>query len=232
MKIVIRGHIRNSFATDELYTLLKYLSEKYKIQIYIHTWNKKQNNVSWRTIENDPTEITTNTVKTYFKDLFKFVHGIIIEDDAGIELHGNLDGKLASSKTNIIGWKRYIYGQYRVIKYVYDISDDRDEFLLNIRFDLFTNSHVFPYDEITSFVDANYGITHTNNVFMREGRYCGIDNIVIGSISTNYKLASAIHFGLDYILGDNKTLKNPEFVVPIANDMFSLDTNLLNKYTL
>lgn len=220
MKIVIRGHIRNSFTTDELYTLLKYLSEKYDIQIYIHTWNKKQNNISWRTIENDPTEITNDTIKMYFKDLFKFVHGIIIEDDADIELYGNLDGKLASSKTNILGWKRYIYGQYRVIKHVYDTSDNKDEFLLNIRFDLFTNSYVFPYEEIIKFVDANYRINHANNVFLKEGKYCGVDNIIIGSVSTNYKLVSAIHFGLDYILDDNKSLKNPEFVVPIANGMF------------
>ena len=217
MKIIIRGHIRNSFATDELYTLLKYLSEKYDIQIYIHTWNKKQTNLSWRTIENDPTEITNDTIKTYFKDLFEFVRRIIIEDDADIELYGNLDGKLASSKTSILGWKRYVYGQYRVIKYVYDTSDDTNEFLLNIRFDLFTNSYVFPYDEITKFVDNNYGIAHTKNVFLKEGTYCGVDNIIIGSVSTNYKLLSAIHFGLDYILDDNKLLQNPEFVVTIAN---------------
>ena len=226
MKIVIRGHIRNSFTTDELYILLKYLSEKYDIQIYIHTWNKKQNNISWRGIENDPTEITNDTIKTYFKDLFKFVHEIIIEDDEDIELYGNLDGKLASSKTNTLGWKRYIYGQYRVIKHVYDTSDDKDEFLLNIRFDLFTNSYVFPYDEIIKFVDANYGINHTNNVFLKEGKYCGVDNIIIGSVSTNYKLVSAIHFGLDYILEGNKALKNPEFVVPIANDMIYRQTNV------
>jgi hypothetical protein len=175
--------------------------------------------VSWRAIENDPTEITNETIEAYFKDLFKFVREIIIEDDADIELHGNLDGKLASSKTNIIGWKRYIYGKYIVIKHVYDTSDDKDEFLLNIRFDLFTNSFVFPRDEITKFIDANYGINHTDNMFMREGFYCGIDNIIIGSVKSQYNLVSTIHFGLDTILDNNKTLQNPEFVVPLANDM-------------
>jgi len=219
MKIVIRGHIRNSFTTDELYNLLKYLSEKYDIQIYIHTWNKKQNNVSWRAIENDPTEITNDTIEAYFKDLFKFVREIIIEDDSNIELYGNVDGKLASSKTNLLGWKRYIYGQYRAVKHVYDTSDDTNEFLLNIRFDLFTNSFVFPRDEITKFIDANYGINRTNNMFMREGFYCGIDNIIFGSVKSQYNLVSTIHFGLDTILGNNKTLQNPEFVVPLANDM-------------
>lgn len=203
-----------------MYTLLKYLSEKYDIQIYIHTWNKKQNNISWREIENDPTEITSDTIKTYFKDLFKFVREIIIEDDANIELYGNLDGNLASSKTNLLGWKRYVFGQYRVIKYVYDTSDDKDEFLLNMRFDLFTNSFVFLHDEIIKFIDANYGISHTTNVFMREGYYCGVDNIIIGSVKTQYNLVSKIHFDLDTILVNNKTLQNPEFVVPLANNRF------------
>jgi hypothetical protein len=223
MKIVIRGHIRNSFTTDELYTLLKYLSEKYDIQIYIHTWNKKQTNLSWRTIENDPTEITNDTIKTYFKDLFKFVRGIIIEDDADIELYGNLDGKLASSKTSILGWKRYIYGQYRAVKHVYDTSDDTNEFLLNIRFDLFTNSYVHPYEEITKFVDNNYGINHANNVFIRKGHFCGIDNIIIGSIKSQYSLVSTIHLHLDDILKEYPELKNPEFVIPITNDMLYID---------
>lgn len=219
MKIVIRGHIRNSFTTNELYTLLKYLSEKYNIQIYIHTWNKKQNNISWREIENDSTEITNDTIEAYFKDLYKFVREIIIEDDANIELHGNLDGKLASSKTNILGWKRYVWGSYRVIKHVYDTSGDKDEFLLNIRFDLFTNSYVFAYDEITEFIDDNCGISHTNNVFMREGYYCGVDNIIIGSVKSQLSLVSTIHLHLDDILKEYNDLKNPEFVFPIVNDV-------------
>ena len=78
---------------------------------------------------------------------------------------------------------------------------------------------MFPYAEITRFVDANHGINHTNNVFLKEGKYCGVDNIIIGSVSTNYHLLSAIHFGLDCILDSNKALKNPEFVIPITNDM-------------
>ena len=46
MYIIIRGHIRNSFETKELYNLIKYLSEKYTIKIYIHSWSVKQNNIS------------------------------------------------------------------------------------------------------------------------------------------------------------------------------------------
>ena len=109
MYIIIRGHIRNSFITNDLYNLIKYLSKKYTIKIYIHTWSIKQNNVSWRPIENDFTEINIEYIQSYFQDLFKFVKKIIIDDDTNIKLYGNIDGKMVSTKTNILGWKRYIY---------------------------------------------------------------------------------------------------------------------------
>lgn len=221
MKITIRGHVRNAFSTDELYTLLKELSTKYPIEIYIHTWNKKQNNISWRPIENDDTIVNTLVLKSYFRDVFDYVREVIIEDDSAIELNGNLSGTMASTRTNILGWKRYIYGQYIVLQSVYDQSNE-DEFVLNTRFDLFTNSYVFPYDEILRFIEKNYTTSHKTNVFMREGFYCGVDNIIIGSAKTNYMLMKHIHMNLDSILLENRTIKNPEFFVPIANKSMNI----------
>lgn len=217
MKIVIRGHIRNSFSTDELYILLKELTMRYPVEIYIHTWNKKQNSVSWRPIENDNANVNTSVLKSYFRDVFDYVREIIIEDDANIELIGKLNGTMASTKTSILGWKRYIYGQYRVLQSVYDKNNNKDEFILNTRFDLFTNSYVFPYDEILCFITTNYTNGHKKNVFMRDGCYCGVDNIIIGSIKTNYTLMKHIHLNLDSILIENKLLRNPEFIVPNTN---------------
>ena len=69
MYIIIRGHIRDSFLTNELYSLIKILSEKYIIKIYIHTWSIKQNNISWRTLQNDFTPIDVKYIKTYFTPL-------------------------------------------------------------------------------------------------------------------------------------------------------------------
>ena len=224
MNIVIRGHIRNAFETEELYELLRCMADKHDIKIFIHTWDKKQNTLSWRHIEEDSTPVTTELIRAYFKDIFDYVQNIIIEPDSDIKIHGNIEGKLASSRTSLLGWKRYIFGNYRVIKHIYDISGDKDEFVLNMRFDLFTNSFVFPYDEITKFIDTNYGIAHNNNVFMREGYYCGVDNIIIGSIKSQYTLISTIHLHLDDILKEYNDLKNPEFVIPIVNDMICRHT--------
>jgi hypothetical protein len=219
MYIIIRGHIRNSFTTNDLYNLIKYLSEKYTIKLYIHTWTIKQNNLSWRPIENDFTEINIEYIQSYFQDLFKFVKKIIIEDDTNIKLYGNIDGKILLTKTSVLGWKRYIYGQHKIIKYLYHKKHKKDKFLLNIRFDLFTNSYIFPYDEIINFINNHYINNNNNykkNIFLRDGEYCGIDNIIIGSIKTNYQLISYIHYHLDDILLDN--LKHPEFIVSRVNN--------------
>ena len=104
---------------------------------------------------------------------------------------------------------------------MYDQSNE-DEFVLNTRFDLFTNSYVFPYDEILRFIEKNYTTSHKTNVFMREGFYCGVDNIIIGSAKTNYMLMKHIHMNLDSILLENRTIKNPEFFVPIANKSMNI----------
>jgi len=224
MNIIIRGHIRNSFETNELYDLIKKLSEKYtKIEIYIHTWSIKQNNISWRKINNDYTEINNKYIESYFKDLYKYIKYLIIENDKDIILHGNLEGKILSTKTNILGWKRYIYGNYKIIQYLYEEnieSLNNNSFLLNIRFDLFTNSYIFPYYEVIDFIDRNYNKILNKNIFLREGEYCGIDNIIIGTIETNYKLFSLIYYKLDEILlmKENENLKNPEFIIPRVNN--------------
>ena len=81
MILILRGHIRNSFDDLQLYSFIKYLSQYYNLDIYIHTWSIKQNDISWRVINNDFTEINTKYIENYLKDLFKFVKKIIIDDE-------------------------------------------------------------------------------------------------------------------------------------------------------
>ena len=54
--LIIRGHIRTSFDNENLYTLVKNISKNYNLSIYIHTWNKVSNSISWRKIEENNTE--------------------------------------------------------------------------------------------------------------------------------------------------------------------------------
>jgi len=96
---------------------------------------------------------------------------------------------------------------------------DKNEFVLNIRFDLFSNSYIFPFDEIVNFINTNYKNEFKTNIFLRVGEYCGIDNIYIGSVYTNYSLISYINLNLDEILknDENKNLIHPEFIVSRIN---------------
>ena len=219
MIIIIRGHIRNSFNDKQLYNLIKYLSINYEINIYIHTWSIKQNNLSWRYLENDFTIINEDYIYNYFLDLVKFIRKIIIDDENNIELNGNIGGKILLTKTYLLGWKRYIYGKYSILNYINKIIENKNKFVLNIRFDLFTNSYVFPFDEIINFINSNYTNEFNKNIFLRSGEYCGIDNIYIGNIATNYRLISYIHFNLDEILQneENENLIHPEFIVSRIN---------------
>ncbi len=221
MIIVLRGHIRNSFDNFQLYNFISYLSNNYNIEIYIHTWSIKQNNISWRQINNDFTEINEQYIYNYFKDLSKYIKKIIIDDENKIKLNGNLTGKMVLTKTNILGWKRYIYGQYVIFNYLYNFIENKNLFILNTRFDLFTNLFVFPVDEINNFIKNNINKTITKNIFIKDNEVCGIDNIIIGTIKTNYELFFFINFNLDKILlyKENVELVHPEFVVPRVNNM-------------
>ena len=51
MILIIRGHIRNSFETKNLYNLIKEIHIIFPgLKIFIHTWNIFANNISWRNI--------------------------------------------------------------------------------------------------------------------------------------------------------------------------------------
>ena len=117
MIILLRGHIRGSFKNDDLYNLIKELSRKFDIQIYIHTWNIVQNNLSWRKLKTIPTRVSNDTIYNYFRDLKPLIKKIIIDDDKKIKLIGNTKGNVCRSGCPRIGWKNMWYGIYTIMKY-------------------------------------------------------------------------------------------------------------------
>ena len=215
--LVIRGHVRNSFDTNVLYNFVKDLSSVFNIMIYIHTWNVKQTSMSWRKIQQDDTKITEDVLKEYFKDLYKYVQHVIIDDDKNIELNGETNGLLAKTKTSLLGWKRCVYGQYRILKHVRGIF--ARETVVNTRFDLFSNSYVFTYDEVLNFVINSYGKRPTQNMFLRPGMYCGVDNVIVGTAETTFALANYLHHNLDHLVSVNPDVVHPEFFTVLADEV-------------
>jgi len=228
MKLVIRGHIRDSFQTDSLYQFVRQLCSIIPdITIYIHTWSIFSNSISWRKIPLDSTAVTEDTIVSYFVDVKDLIRSIRIDRDEDVELVGRCTGTINGGPMPIVGWKNYWFGQYSVLKYLHGLDPTSSESVLNMRFDLFSNfnSTKTSVSHCLDFV-GKHGSRHdfVQNVFLFDDEaHCGIDNIFIGNISTQFRLARAFHFDLDSILELHGDTVHQEFLV------FRVDRSLVSS---
>ena len=153
MIFILRGHIRESFETTELYHLIKDIYALFPdLKIFIHTWNIFANTISWRHISMNKTTVNDTIIYNYFDDLKHLIKKIIIDDDTKINLIGNLTGTINNGPMPIIGWKNYWYGKYKIIDYLYNINIDENEMIVNCRFDVMNNSNNFDEALIVNFI--------------------------------------------------------------------------------
>jgi hypothetical protein len=219
MIIVIRGHLRNSFETNQLYNFIEEVYNVYSdLKIFIHTWNIFANNVSWRNIDVNSAEVNEERINNYFGKLSNCIKHIIIDNDKDIKLIGNLVGTINNGPMPIIGWKNYWYGKYKIIDYIYNQQKYDEETVINLRFDLFSNSNNFDKNLIIDFIKKNNEIKFTKNKFLFDYEANGIDNIYIGNINTMYKLTNKFFYELDDILCKNNNTRNQERLVYRIND--------------
>lgn len=227
MILVIRGHIRNSFDSEHLYNVIKLIYQTIPdLKIYMHTWNIVASNVSCRAIQQNNTEVNEDMIYTYFRDLKHLIKHIIIDDDTKIKLNGNLEGTINNGPMPLIGWKNYWYGKHSIINYLYNCNDiDKNEILVNTRFDLMSNSNNFDINHIMSFIlyyfnQYKSGISFTKNEFLFNNEFHnGIDNIYIGNLNTMYKLMCIFNYNLDEILSKNNDTIHQERLVFRINKM-------------
>lgn len=223
MILMIRGHIRNSFDTKDFYLLIKELYALYPdLKIFIHTWNIFANNISHRTVATNNKNVDNQIIYDYFDDLKHLIENITIDDDNEITLIGDISGKIQNTSTPIIGWKNYWYGKYRVIEDISNKNIDKNKIVVNLRFDIMSNSISFSKETIINFIKNNNKMIFTKNIFLfnDEGHH-GIDNIYIGNIDTMYKLIHNFFYELDKILIENKRIGAPEYLVyRINNTLF------------
>ena len=231
MIILLRGHIRNSFDTPYLYEFIQYLSNNYNIEIYIHTWDIIQNSISWREIKENNIPVNNELIYDYFKDLKHLIKHIIIDNDKNLKLFGNTKGLIC--KAPCLGWKNMWYGKFRIIQYLFQNSHlfkmkpPVDQLVVNIRFDIFSNSQVFESINIFKFINniayytSLYNQVLRKNIFIKNVACCyGIDNIYIGNINTMYKLIGHFHYNLDKILlryKNNHKIQVQEAIVFLEN---------------
>jgi hypothetical protein len=219
MILILRGHIRESFNTKDLYNFVKELYTIFpNLNIYIHTWNIFANNISWRNIEINNNIVELSTIFNYFDDLKILIKKIIIDDDTKIKLIGNLNGNVALSKMPLKGWKNYWYGKYSIINYIYNTDIDKNKFVINTRFDLFCNSYNFNNIQIINFIKNNNKNVFIKNKFLVDKNRAGVDNIYIGNINTMYTLIHKFYYELDNILTIYNKITAQEYLVCQLND--------------
>ncbi len=83
---------------------------------------------------------------------------VIIDDDKNIKLIGNLDGKVSGGGQNLKGWKNYIYGKYKIIEHIYNKYENKNEMVINCRFDVLENSNCISNKEIITFIFEKWRI--------------------------------------------------------------------------
>jgi hypothetical protein len=222
MIIVIRGHIRDSFKTKDLYNFIEKLYELFPdLKIFIHTWNIFSNNISWRKININNDTVNEEIIYNYFDKLNTCIKHIIIDDDKNIQLNGNLVGNINRGPMPIIGWKNYWYGKYQIINYIYNNVECNDEMIINSRFDLLGNSNNFNKNLIVDFIKKNSKIKFKKNIFLFDRESNGIDNIYVGNIDTMHKLTVMFFYELDYILTkNNNTINQERLVYRINSQLF------------
>ena len=222
MILIIRGHIRKSFETKNLYNLVKKIYNIFPdLKIFIHTWNIFSNNISWRGMEINNQNVNDEIINDYFDDLKHLIGHIIIDDDKNIKLVGNINGNINNGLSPIIGWKNYWYGKHKIIDYLYNTKRvNESEVIVNFRFDIMNNSNNFDDIFIINFIKNNGDINFTKNMFLfNDEKHLGIDNIYIGNISTMYKLTNKFFYELDDILSKNNDTIHQEMLVYRINSI-------------
>lgn len=219
MILIIRGHIRQSFDDDRLYKFIYNLTLVYKLKIYIHTWNIKQSQLSWRRLKPDTTEITPDVIIAYFKNISHLIQHIIIEDDKYVNLIGNTYGRINNGPCPIKGWKFYWHGQYKIIEYIRQHETMENEIIVNTRFDIFNNSNKINESVLFNVLRKYKHIKFQKNMFINNLPVKGVDNVIVGNINTQYKLIQSFHFNLDNLIIKLPKTVNQEKLVYYLNEL-------------
>jgi hypothetical protein len=216
--LIIRGHIRNSFKTEQLYNFInKIYNLNPNLKIFIHTWNIFCNNLSWRKINPNYNIVTEELIKAYFKNLSFLIEDIIIDDDSNIKLIGDITGKICKASKK--GWKNYWYGKFRIIQHIKNKNIHEDTIIINTRFDILNNSFNLPENKLLELVRKSGGIKFTKNMFLESSFYYGIDNFYVGNINTMYNLIYQFNHNLDEILNSNRfKIRGQEHLICYVNN--------------
>lgn len=153
MKLVIRGHIRDSFENGRLREVVKNLNDSMGIRVVVHTWNIRRSALSWRTMPEDARPVDESMVLDYFGEASSLIDKVIVDDDSKVSLPGNLEGVVSMSWAPVRGYKLMFYGMMRAAEAAVGLYG-REEMAVQMRFDAFSNWVKASHGQIKEFVKS------------------------------------------------------------------------------
>ena len=216
LNIILRGHIRNAFLSQDLKNLMNDIASQFDISIFVHSWNIVQNNLSYRNMDNNYSIVNENTINDYFGEyLTSKIKHIIIEDDKNIKLLGSLNGFVGSTKCPVKGFKNMLYGKEKIANYVYN-NVDHDEKVVQFRFDILSNPFPLRHHQVIDFLNTNTLCTtryeNEKMRFISDRPIMGIDNIFISSVSYMFKFLHGFYSHFDEINNKYRNVGNQEYM--------------------
>lgn len=197
INLLLRGHVRNSFENNKFYLLLRNIVENFECDIYIHTWNIVQHSRSWRHVPENKTQVDEDFLKKYFRDIWKHVKGIMIDDEDCVVLDGNTEGNIGRTPCPVKGYKSMFYGKLRVAEYAFN-HVPHHETAVQTRFDILSNWAPTSTEAILNFIN-NPPITEDRIKFMNFENLVGVENIYLGRVDDIYNFIKYFYYNFDEI---------------------------------
>lgn len=205
-ELIINIHGHPSF-NHSLYDFLLELSKRFKIKIYIHTWN-----------------IDRSTIDYYFQGLN--LVSVLIDT---IPEETEISEKIFSSNMPLSTWNTMWTSMFHAINQVYRMENDRT-LILNTKFNINYDFNI-DFDEIKkNKMTKNIFLKDSTNL-------SGVDNPIIGDKITLQKLISSFYNNLDKVSMFYSSFKIPEASIYYENNrLFGVNYNIMfeniEKYNL
>lgn len=206
--LIIRGHIRNAFGNRDLYDLVREISDRADISVFIHTWSVFQTSASWRRMPDDHNPVDEDQVRSYFSDLSPLIKKVMVDDEKKVELSGRLHGTIGHTPCPVAGYKYMFYGMLRAAEYVASVKPPED-LVVQTRFDVMSNWRRFSRGQIVDFV---FRKPSKRIQFIVEEAYnestVGIDNIYMANAKDMYEFIRHMYLNLDEVDEANKASRH------------------------
>ncbi len=220
--LLLRGHVRNGFDNSHIRDFVIDLKRKYDVTLFVHTWNVKEANKSWRKLTIEKLPIKKEYILNYFGDLLD-ERNLIIDSDSDLKtkLTGVVRHKKWVSSLPLVLWKYMWWGINRGIDMI-NSNGIKYNAVLNTRLDIFNvPMNNLDFSQRSKYIDM-VGVALTTKCdikFVTPHNGIGIDNYYVGSQESITKLIKEFNFNLDNIL-PNIDPYQEKTVYNVANNIF------------